>query len=250
MNIKALKKYNKSRRQYHKLLAEDLGRKVVQHILHKARKIQNLYRLEANATEEIEQELSIAAFNARDKWTPEMDAKRSTFVLAAVNNHSAYLARKLSGLPIMENYETGMDMQAVGQFHKISQENIQKIHDKNNAMYPPPVLTDKKQRARQKRIQQKERPKIKLSVVSCGSELAHQVASRPMCDNALKLDIDAVIATLTPHQQAIVSMLKAEHTQKEIARRLKTPRQTITDQIHEIRKIFIKFINSTGSLLS
>jgi hypothetical protein len=48
MNAKELKKYNQSRRQYHKLLAEELGRKVVQHILHKARKIQSLYRLEAD----------------------------------------------------------------------------------------------------------------------------------------------------------------------------------------------------------
>ena len=68
MNAKELRKYNRSRRQYHKLLTDELGRQVVQHVLHKARKIQKLYRLEANATEEIEQELSIAAIKARDKW--------------------------------------------------------------------------------------------------------------------------------------------------------------------------------------
>lgn len=238
MNAKELQKYNRSRRKYHHLLAKELGRQVVQHILHKARKIQKLYRLEANATEEIEQELAIAANKARNTWTPEINAQKRTFVLAAVNNHSAYLARCLSGLPIMENYESGMDIREVGQLHKIVQKNIRKMHDKNNAMYPPPIFTDKKQRARQKRMQRKERPKIKPSVVSCGAELARQVTSKPTCDYALKLDIEAVIVTLTPRQQTIISMLNSGYTQEEIAKELNVTQPRIVQIAITIHRKF------------
>lgn len=244
MNAKELQKYHRSRRKYHKLLAEELGRQVVQHILHKARKIQKLYRLEPNATEEIEQELAIAASNADDKWTKEIEAQKSTFVLAAVNNHSAYLARCLSDLPIMENSESGMDMYAIGQFHKTCQENIRKIHDKNNAIYPPPSSTDKKQRARLKRIQRKNRPKIKPSVVSCGAELAEQVASKQTCDHALKLDMKAFIVTLTPRQQTIISMLNSGYTQEEIAKELNLTQPRIFQIAKAIQQKFLILQNN------
>ncbi len=242
MNAKELREYNRSRRKYHRLLAEELGRQVVQHILHKARKIQKLYRLEANATEEIEQELSIAASQAHDKWTKEIDAQKSTFVLGAVNKHSAYLARQLSDLPIMENYESGMDIRAMGQLHKIVQENAQKIYDKNHAMYPAPKFTDNKEQERHKQIQQKNRPKIKPSVVSCGAELENQAISKPLCDHSLKLDIEAVFTTLTPRQQIIVLMLRNEHTQEEIAKDMGVAQQRISEQIQRIQKKFDKIL--------
>lgn len=242
MNRKELKKYNQSRRRYHKLLAEELSRPVVNHILCKARKIQKLYRLEANATEEVEQELSIAAIKARDNWTPEMAAEKSTFVFAAINKHAAYLSRQLSSFPIMENCQAGTDMQAIGVFHKTSQGNAQRIYNTNNALYPLPVFADKKERIRQKKIRRNERPKIKPSVASCGPELARQAAARSVCDNALKMDIESVVATLTPRHQTIVNMLKARHTQEEIAEKIEIRQQRVSEQMQEIQKIFKKNI--------
>ena len=70
MNAKELRKYNRSRRQYHKLLAKQFGRAVVNHLLHKTKAIQAFYKLEANAAEEVEQELTIAVMKATRTCRP------------------------------------------------------------------------------------------------------------------------------------------------------------------------------------
>lgn len=244
MNAKELQEYNESRRKYHKLLSNELGHLIVGHILCKTKRMQGIYRLEANAAEEVEQELSIAAFKSRNKWKADMSANKHTYMVRAINKHAAYLGRQFSKLPITENYEHGTDIRTIGEFHKTTQERSQRLYDKNDSLNQQPHPENKMKQTKQRIMSQKERPRVKPSVVSCGSELAEQLVAKPICDNSLKMDIEAFFASLSLRQQIIILMLEEEFTHDEIAEALGLTQPRIVQILHDIQEIFLFFQKS------
>ena len=243
MNAKELKKYNRSRRQYHKLLARQFGRAVINHILYKTQGIQRCYKLEANAAEEVEQELTIAVMKATQTCRPSTTAQKNTYLVGAINKHAAHLGRKHAGLPITEHYDSGFDIQEAGTLYRTSQENAHRLYNQNDNLVPAPTPKTEKARMRRKRIRAKECPKIKSSIVSFGSELAQHTKGKPghSCDIELKMDIKVTLRNMSPCQQTIVALLSAGYTQQEIATKLKKGQSQVSRDIRWIRKKFLEF---------
>jgi RNA polymerase sigma factor (sigma-70 family) len=57
-------------------------------------------------------------------------------------------------------------------------------------------------------------------------------------DDSLRLDVEAIVRTLTPLQREVCQLLAQEYSVKRLAELLGKPRSTIRDEIKRIRDIF------------
>jgi len=68
--------------------------------------------------------------------------------------------------------------------------------------------------------------------------LADLIADNQSPDDAIRLDIEAIVRTLTPLQREVCQLLTQEYSVKRVAELLGKPRTTIRDEIKRIREIF------------
>jgi RNA polymerase sigma factor (sigma-70 family) len=57
-------------------------------------------------------------------------------------------------------------------------------------------------------------------------------------DDSIRLDVEAIVRTLTPLQREVCNLLAQEYSVKRVAELLGKPRSTIRDEIKRIREIF------------
>ena len=57
-------------------------------------------------------------------------------------------------------------------------------------------------------------------------------------DDSLRLDVEAIVRTLTPLQREVCQLLAQEFSVKKLAELLRKPRSTVRDEIKRIRNIF------------
>ncbi|MFC1593113.1 RNA polymerase sigma factor [Candidatus Omnitrophota bacterium] len=57
-------------------------------------------------------------------------------------------------------------------------------------------------------------------------------------DDSLRLDVEAIVRTLTPLQREVCQLLAQEYSVKRLAELLEKPRSTIRDEIKRVREIF------------
>jgi RNA polymerase sigma factor (sigma-70 family) len=57
-------------------------------------------------------------------------------------------------------------------------------------------------------------------------------------DDSIRLDVEAIVRTLTPLQREVCNLLAQEYSVKKVAELLGKPRSTIRDEIKRIREIF------------
>jgi len=91
-------------------------------------------------------------------------------------------------------------------------------------------------------MDERHRNRNKPLTISTGTDLQH-LATAPR-DLSLKMDIETVLATLTPRQRYIVQMLEEGRTQRQIAKKLYIAQPTLNEQIGSIRRIFEQFVKS------
>ena len=68
--------------------------------------------------------------------------------------------------------------------------------------------------------------------------LADLLADNQSPDDAIRLDVEAIVRTLTPLQREVCNLLSQEYSVKRVAELLGKPRTTIRDEIKRIREIF------------
>ena len=69
--------------------------------------------------------------------------------------------------------------------------------------------------------------------------LADMIAgNQSPADDSLRLDVEAIVRTLTPFQREVCHLLAQEYSVKRVAELLGKPRTTIRDEIKRIREIF------------
>ena len=68
--------------------------------------------------------------------------------------------------------------------------------------------------------------------------LADLIADYQSPDYAIRLDVEAIVRTLTPLQREVCHLLAQEYSVKRVAELLGKPRTTIRDEIKRIREIF------------
>jgi RNA polymerase sigma factor (sigma-70 family) len=68
--------------------------------------------------------------------------------------------------------------------------------------------------------------------------LADLIADQSPADDSIRLDVEAIVRTLTPLQREVCNLLAQEYSVKRVAELLGKPRSTIRDEIKRIREIF------------
>jgi len=62
--------------------------------------------------------------------------------------------------------------------------------------------------------------------------------NQSLTDDSIRLDVEAIVRTLTPLQREVCQLLAQEYSVKRVAELLGKPRSTIRDEIKRIREIF------------
>ena len=79
--------------------------------------------------------------------------------------------------------------------------------------------------------------------ISMGGQLQHLLVCNHERDLELKMDIEAIMSTLTPRQKEIIELLEEAKTQKQIAEILNVSDRHIRNLRSEIRENFRKLLN-------
>ena len=170
------------------------------------------FRLQPADRDDVRQELMLKALIIIQNFK-EGEASLFTFSKQCLQNKVSDIARQLRALPPTTNCNdasTAMDIQQQYNYSADRRED-----------YTP--LT-----------------------VSMGGQLQHLSA----CDHEyrlpLKMDIEALLPTLTPRQRRILEMLEDGKTQDQIAEKTGMEQQRISEEIQQIRIIFQKFKKNSG----
>lgn len=206
-----------------------MDKKIIDSINYHANKLTRAYRLNRHDTEDVKQDLTLAALMAEQTYDPDKATSLTTFLKLVIEREAIDIGRKLSNQPIIENFEGDVNTQAVADFHYNRQRTAQ-ITDEANS------------------VDEKNIKKIKLSGISMGGELKHVSEAKPQPDPGIAMDVQAVLETLSPRQQTICNMLMEGAKQSKIAKSLKLSQPYINRQIKALRSYFATSDNFIKSL--
>ena len=156
--------------------------------------------------EDVRGKLTLKALSIIEDFE-EGEASLVTYVKRCLENKASDIARQLRGLPPTVNNNNAMTTLDIEEEYKYSTDRSED--------YVP--LT-----------------------ISMGGQLQHLSVCDHEHDLKLKLDIEAIMSTLTPRQIEIVEMLEDGKTQEQIAEILGDAQQRISEQINTLRTIFQK----------
>ncbi len=184
--------------------------KISQAINYHTNQLAKNFRLQEADKEDIRQELIVKALTIIEDFE-EGEASLVTYVKRCLDNKASDIARDLQGLPPKVNSDDALTALDLEEQYKYSADR--------NEDYTP--LT-----------------------VSMGGQLQHLSACDHEYDLELKLDIEAIMPTLTSRQKEIIELLEEGKTQEQIAEILGTHENTVYNQIQGIRKKFIHLVEN------
>ena len=163
------------------------------------------FRLQPADRDDVRQELTLKALIIIEDFE-EGEASLVTYTKRCLENKASDIARDLRNLPPITNCNdasTAMDIE----------EQYSYSADRKEDHVP--------------------------LVVSMGSQLQHVSACNHEHDLPLKMDIEAILPTLTPRQRQIVDLLEDGKNQEQIAEKLLLTQPRITQIIQDIQKKFL-----------